>query len=53
MKGFKNLRGQNWKDIFVDFDPFGAYLTDLEVSKPCYIILMVDLLWGCYSLVLR
>ena len=30
VKGFKNLRGQNWKDVLIDFDPFGAYLKDLE-----------------------
>jgi len=53
MKGFKNLHGQNWKDVFIDFDPFRAYLKDLEVCQPCYIILTADLLRGCYSLVLR
>jgi hypothetical protein len=32
VKGYKNLLGQNWKDVFVDFDPFAAYLKELEVS---------------------
>lgn len=28
---FKNLQGQGWKDVLVDFDPIQVFLKDLEV----------------------
>ena len=28
---FKNLRGQSWKDVLVDFDPVRDFLNELEV----------------------
>jgi hypothetical protein len=30
-KGFKNLSGQTWKTVLVDFDPVEDFLKDLEV----------------------
>ena len=29
---YKNLRGQSWKDVLVDFNPVRSFLTELEVD---------------------
>lgn len=30
---YKNLRGQSWRDVLVDFDPVRDFLNELEVQS--------------------
>ena len=49
---FKNLRGESWKDVLVDFHPVRDYIKDLEVISPLLSKLILDVFWRCNSLVL-
>jgi hypothetical protein len=49
---FKNLRGNTWKDVYIDFDPLRDFLRDLEVSLT-QTLLTSGLFRRCYLMVLR
>jgi U3 small nucleolar RNA-associated protein 22 len=51
---FKNLQGQGWKDVLVDFDPVKGFLKDLEVllhSKKVADVSYVSAIRFCGSMI--
>lgn len=42
---FKNLQGQGWKDVLVDFNPVQDFLKDLEVDLLFTRMLTIGMLW--------
>jgi hypothetical protein len=43
-KTFKNLHGQTWKNVLVNFDPVREFLKELEVDHLAE-TLTVDMFW--------